>query len=329
MLLRQDLRGGHHGGLDPVFRGQPGSRRGHHGLAAAHVALDQPVHHAAAPQVSHDLGHGPFLGVGQLVGQSLQEGRQIQLLPGLPAFLGPAAAQQGKTHGEDKEFLKHQPVPGPVQGLEGFRHVDIAVGCDRVAEPVPGPEFSGQQLRQLLQAGLQGLLHRTAHQAVAHPRCQRVDGHDAAGQDPGLLHRLKDRIGDLVAHVVPVQRAVEIVFPAVFQVLRHIGLVEEGQIQPGRIVGHGELGEIQALADVVGPGIRGHKGPEAGRLVHLQLRDGHDPAPVLIGSGEIGNQIIQGRDPHGRKELGAGLAHSLEIPDGFKQLCHGATSNQA
>ena len=44
MLLGQNLRGSHQGGLIPVLRHQPHTGRTHHRLSAAHVPLEQPVH---------------------------------------------------------------------------------------------------------------------------------------------------------------------------------------------------------------------------------------------------------------------------------------------
>ena len=150
------------------------------------------------------------------------------------------------------------------------------------------------------------------------PRRQGIDGHDPPGQDPGLLHGLEDGVRHLVAQVVPDEGPVEVILPAVFQVVRHVGLVEEGQVQPGRLVGHGELGQVQALADVVGPGRGGDEGPEAGGLVGLELRDGQDAAPVLVGPGEVGDQVVERADPERGKGPRPRLPHALQIPHRVK-----------
>ena len=322
VLLGQDLRGGHEGRLLPVPGGDPGRGGGHSGLAAAHVALDQPIHHPAALQIGGDLPDDPLLGPGQGEGQGRLEFRKRRHRESGPGLLVPPGAEQGEAHGEDEELLEDQPVPGRLQGLEGGGRVDFPVGRGRVAEAVLGPQLRGQQLRQLPQAGVQGLLDRAGDQIVVEPRGQGVDGHDPPGQDPGLLHGLEDGVVHGVAQIVPRQGPVEVVLPAVFQVVRHVALVEEGQVQPGCLVGHRELGQIQALADVMGPGGGGHEGPEAGWLVGLKLRDGDDPASVLVGPGEVGDQVVERADPEGGKGLRPGLPHALQIPHRVKQPRH-------
>ena len=67
MLLGEDLGGGHQGALESGCRRRQESSQGHHGFAAAHLALEQPVHRRrAAPHVSADFGDAASLGAGQL-----------------------------------------------------------------------------------------------------------------------------------------------------------------------------------------------------------------------------------------------------------------------
>ena len=55
MLCGKHLRGGHDAGLIAVVDGLQGGKNGHHGLAAAHVALQQAVHLTAAGHVGADF----------------------------------------------------------------------------------------------------------------------------------------------------------------------------------------------------------------------------------------------------------------------------------
>ena len=51
VLLGQDFRGGHDARLTPVVHSEKGRQQGHHGLATAHVALQQAVHVGAVARV--------------------------------------------------------------------------------------------------------------------------------------------------------------------------------------------------------------------------------------------------------------------------------------
>ena len=326
VLLGQDLGGGHQGGLQTVFGCKPCGGCRDHGLAAAHVALHHAVHNPSAGEIGGDLPDHAPLGVRQGEGEHGFKRRKLQPGQRLAFRLSPAAAEHGQTDGEDEELLKDQPPPGGVQRLEGGRRVDLPVGRRRVAEAVLFPELRRQQLRQLADAGVQRQRHAPGEHAVAQASSQRVDRHDPTGLYARAVHGLKDGVCDLVAQIISVQRAVEIVFLAVPEAVRHVVLIEKGEIQPGRVVGHGQLGQIQPLADVGRAGVRGHEGPEAGGLIRLQLRDGNDAGPVLVGPGEVGNQIVERPDPDGSEALCTGLAHALEKADRFKQLCHALTS---
>jgi len=61
MLRRQDLRGRHETGLVTVLHGHERCDHGNDGLAAADIALHQPVHGPVTGHVLLDLGDHPFL----------------------------------------------------------------------------------------------------------------------------------------------------------------------------------------------------------------------------------------------------------------------------
>ena len=69
VLLCQDLRGSHQGSLLSVPGGAEGRSGGHHGLAAAHITLHQPVHGGASAQIPDDVLHCPALCPGEGKGQ--------------------------------------------------------------------------------------------------------------------------------------------------------------------------------------------------------------------------------------------------------------------
>ena len=323
VLLRQNFRGGHHGALQAVFRGEIDRRRGHHGLAAAHVALDEPGHGHGLCEIRAHVVDGPLLGAGQLEGQGGTEGVQVQRPHGLPAVLGGAGPEHGKADGEDEELLKHQPVSGDVQGREVRRVVDGVVGGLGVAQAVLRPQRRGQHLRQGPAAGVQGLEHRLGDQLVGHAGGQAVDRHDPPCGDAGVLRLLHHGVGHLVAQVVAGEGAVEDIGLAVDQIVLHITLVEEHQIQGRGLVGHPHLHQIQALADARQPGMGDDHGLETGRGVRLQLRDGDHAAAVLVGPGEIGDEVVQGVDAEVVELLRPGLADALEIAHGIEKLRHG------
>jgi hypothetical protein len=72
MLAGQDLGGHHQSRLTAAFGHPQGSQQGHQGLAAAHVALEQPVEPGVI-QIGVYLQGGGLLIVGELEGQPLQE----------------------------------------------------------------------------------------------------------------------------------------------------------------------------------------------------------------------------------------------------------------
>ena len=55
VLLGQQLRRRHERGLQPAADGARGGRGGHHGLAAAHVALHQPHHGPVVGEIAIDF----------------------------------------------------------------------------------------------------------------------------------------------------------------------------------------------------------------------------------------------------------------------------------
>ena len=75
VLLGQDLGGRHQRHLVAAAHGLQRGKRRNHGLAAAHIALQQPVHRFGAPQVGGNFAPYPLLRAGQLERQPVEQCR--------------------------------------------------------------------------------------------------------------------------------------------------------------------------------------------------------------------------------------------------------------
>ena len=311
MLLRQNFRRGHQRRLLVIARCQIGRRSGHHGLAAAHVTLDQPVHRRAAGHVGSDLADGPLLGIRQFKGQGPIKGLQIGVFIGRGGFARSGGPQQAQARGEHKEFLKHQPPLGHLRLLHGSRLVDGIVGPLRRQDAVLAADLLRNDLRRHVTDG-QSLPHRLQNSGVAQPRRQRINGQHPPGGHRRGIHRLEGGIGHAVAGEIPVDGPVENVLLAVAQLVCDIAVVEEGHIQPAGVIGQLDLRHVQALADVGSTGRVHHHRLEAGGLVRLQLADVHQFRPVLVAPWEVADQIPEGADIQVFKLLCPGGPHALQ-----------------
>ena len=101
MLPGEDFRGGHQHRLVAVGDRQQHGVDGHHRLAAAHVALQQPVHRQRAGHVGGNLGDRLLLARGQLEGEQpadagvdLGRGLQRRGLPLVVLLLPPHGQRQ-------------------------------------------------------------------------------------------------------------------------------------------------------------------------------------------------------------------------------------------
>jgi len=176
------------------------------------------------------------------------------------------------------------------------------------------------RFRQYLRRGiakLQRLPDGFQHCGVGQPRGEGIDGQHPPGGHRLGVQSLKNGIGHAVADEIPGYRAIENVFLTIAELLGGVFVIEEGHIQPGSMVGDLHLGQIQALADVAGPGGVHHHGPEAGGGVHLQLVDGGEPGAVLIAPGEMTDQVPEGENIQLGKLLCLGGSYALEYGDGI------------
>ena len=138
MLLGQDLCGRHQRALPARVDRNGGGERGHHGLARAHIALQQPVHGHGARQVARDfLAHAALCageterqrrqqllvqgqgqgGSGRCSSRSRRERRRPQVRPLAPGHELRQLLRQ--------QFLGLQALPGRVAAVFELRHRDI------------------------------------------------------------------------------------------------------------------------------------------------------------------------------------------------------------
>ncbi|CDB30763.1 unknown [Firmicutes bacterium CAG:137] len=286
MLLRQDFRRRHQGRLHPVSRRPVGGNRRHHGFSGAHIPLEQPVHGHAPAQVPGNLLHSPPLGPGQGKWQPGAERLQLQIFISSHLLHRPPGPHQAEACGKYKKLLKNQPPSGPVQLLGILGLMDGPVGLVCRKNPILGPDLLGKNLRRR-PAALQGLEHCLGNRFVCQPRRKRIHRQNPPGHKGLLPRRLKNRIGHIVTNEIPRNRSVKYILFPVFQPLCRVLLVEKGDVQPGGVVRHRDLGEFQSLPDEAGPGAGHNHSPKAGGLAHLQAGNGHQLGAVLIGPGIV------------------------------------------
>ena len=159
VLPGQNFRRGHQGRLPSALGGEPHAPRRHHGLAAAHIPLAQPVHGPPGSHVRHRLRNGPALGVCKGEGEGPVKFLHIRRGAGRPRHIRAPGAEHLQPAGEDEQLLKHHPPPGQVQRLRVRRKVDILVGISAVAEAMRLPHRVRQTVRQQVAAGRKPLAH--------------------------------------------------------------------------------------------------------------------------------------------------------------------------
>ena len=324
VLLRENLCRSHQGRLGPVSGRAIGGGRRHHGLAAAHVSLDQPVHGAASAEIPQNLLHRPFLRPCEGKGQALIEFLHPKISVCRNLLHGPGGAHQRQARGEYEELLKNQPFPGLLRLGHIHRCMDRPIGLLRRKNAVAFPDFRRQDFCRRI-ADRQGLAHKLCHGRVGKPRGQGINGHNPAGCHSRRFRQLKNGIGDSVAGKVSGKGAVKHIFPAIFQVLRGEAGIEKGQVQSAGMVRHLHLCQIQPLADVGCSGRGHHHRPEAGRLVHHQVGNAAFPGPVLITPGKMADQVPQGKNIQCLQHFRLGGADPPETAHRIGKPCHDTT----
>ncbi len=280
---------------------QHGGRERDRGLAAAHVALQQPVHGLGPAHVPGDLAQHPPLGPGEREGQRRHRARQrrrrgVEGDPRLGAHPAPPARQHQL---QEEQLLEDEspegragPRPGQHRIGPGRREVHL---LERLAPPQQaaldadlGRELVQRQRRQLVAEPLHELAQGRVlvvggadverHDAPEVGRVARLDllhlglAHlPAPAVALGHLPRGEERVADREPIEAPGRR------------------VEEDQLQrgrrgPGLGIGHRHLEDGPAVAHALRA--RGGHADEHVRLVAQgQLADPPHAGPVLVGLG--------------------------------------------
>ena len=211
-------------------------------------------------------------------------------------------------------IFENQPPFCQLRFLHGAGLVDGIVSPLRRQNAVLPPHRLGNDLRRRIADG-QSLPHRLQYPRIVQPRRQRIHRQHPPGGHRGGIQGLVNGIGHIVSDKIPADCPIKDILLAVLQGIGGIAVVEEGQIQPGGMIRHLHLGQIQALANMVRPGMVHDHGFEAGGLIHLQFIDGHKPCPILIAPGKMADQIPEGENIQIFKLLGLGRPHALEDGD--------------
>ena len=131
VLAGQDLGRRHERGLGARLDGRSHGEQRHHGLAAAHITLQQPQHAQGPREVGVDLGESPGLCAGEPEGELGQHG--LAELPGggedAPRAATQALADGGQRQLVGEELIVSEPLPRRRSRL------DIGGGLGRVHAP--------------------------------------------------------------------------------------------------------------------------------------------------------------------------------------------------
>ena len=223
VLGGKDLGGGQQGRLIAAADARPDGGGGHQRFAAAHVALEQPVHGLFARHVGQDLVHGPPLCSGGGEGQGVPEGVRVQPLHG-----GPGGGAAPVLHPADAE-LQHQqlfvdePPPCCESSVLTFRAVDGPHRIRLGEQTVFFPHLLRQRVGQQLRVG-QKLPDAFRDEAAGNALGLGVDGLKRRGGD--LLGRAHLRVHHLAAEHPTRHDALKIIFLPQFQFLCGVGVIE-------------------------------------------------------------------------------------------------------
>src|SRR5439155_3077714 len=188
VLGRQDFGGREHGDLISIFDGDHGRLRRHDRFAAAHVALQKPVHGARLFHIVRDFPDDPLLRLGGLERQhgfyALADAvvdleRNARQRPSLGALERDAAFQP-------EELFENQPELGG--SSEAVEQAQVGVGRRKMGLADGGPavgqlEHFAQMDRQVVLLGrefFQDAVHEHAHRTGVDLGDSLVDWNDTA-----------------------------------------------------------------------------------------------------------------------------------------------------
>ncbi len=275
MLFGQDLGGRHQRALPAGVHGHRRGERGHHGLAGADVALQQPVHRPRAGQVGHDLVDHPALRAGEPERQHAQQ--LLVQAARMRRDLGRAQQRAFRARGELGQLLRQQLLE-----LQALRRRMAAI-LQRLQRDVGRRVVQGlERHAQRRQAGRhhlrrQDLLQRRTRQAGGDRLAQvglrqlrrgRVDRRQRRWQRRAGRDRLVRRVHHLAAE------------KAAADLAAHAHALAGGErLQVRRI-------EVEEAQHQLGARVVGHRGDELAppARLHARLDDGAFDLHLLAGA---------------------------------------------
>ncbi len=304
MLAGEDLGGGKQRPLPAGFdRRQQGVKR-HHGLAAAHVPLQEPQHGGGGCKIGVDLGDRPFLRAGEREGQDLAKPRRQS-----PVANGrtPLAPPEPLPHQGERQLVREQFVIGKARAGGGERQdarliLRLVDGDDGL--PPGRPAFPLQQRRidpfgkiaefgdRLRYGPLQGFPGEPGGQAIyGFDHGQAIAG--VGRQDVVGMAHLQAALEPFraPAHEPPAPLGQD------FLEIVAVGMEEDELHLPARV----------AAGDAVGPPAARRRGMVADDLDH----QGHDRAVGRLGDGRR-----QAAVHHAHRQVPQEVRHAVDVQPG-------------
>ena len=323
MLRGEDLGRGHQRGLHAVSDHAVAQRRRDGRFAAAHVALNQPVHRVRALHVAHCVADGPLLRAGQRKWEQRAERGGVILAQGVRVFPRARPAQLQHAELQDEQLLENQPAPRRGKRLGRVWEVDR---LERVFEPAQRV-LEPQRVRQRVVDGFRQQPQCLAHCAGDDPRGEalglRVDGHHvlhaAFGHEFGRGH--------LAAREGARHLAAKGVDRALLEQVHHVAVVEKGELHVVGAVGDRRFVERHAAADALLDRPAQHGGFHDVHLVQERGADRHRVAPILVGARVQPHKVADRRCAELLKQRRALWADALQRGNIlFKERGHAAAA---
>ena len=314
MLFREELGRRHERDLQAVLQRDEGGQQGHDGLAAAHVALQEPVHRMGATQVVDDGAQRPPLAGGQPEGQH-GEGRTADAVVDPHrvrlALPGPGPAPDLEAEPEQEQFFQDQPHLGGAAELVQPRERGVRGREMRFPERLPAirqAQAGAEARRQgIVEVGRQ-LFQRPVHQP---PKLLRRQGSDAlvhrdhAGAvqpPPGLstVAPLLPAVEQLVLRVAQPQPAGLAPFGGAVEQDRlprrehrlQVRLVHPDRPERAGFVAQQHLEQREAAAARMPQAGADHLPADGGGLASPQFAGAHEAAAVLVTEGEPVKKVV-------------------------------------
>ena len=291
MLEAERFRRDHDRRLLPGIDHAGGRQQRHQGLAAAHVALQQPRRGARSVEVRVDLRQGRALGIGQRERQPREHRRpQRAVRPARrPRPAGRRAARQLEL--QQEQLLVRQSAARRLRRLRGRRPVHARQRLRLVRQAAGGSRLCRNAKRGRPRTGRQGGVDHAPQRRLREPGSGRIDRHERLG---GRLLRAHDLEA---AGRQPAAAAIE---PAVHQhplagQQRPAELRAAERVQRGGIAGVvGQRDRRRGAAAIAERSDAHHGGAHAGVAAGVDLRQRQRPPAVLVPARQMGQQVADG-----------------------------------